>query len=265
MGWPMPSNTRCSDTPAADQLHAGDEGGGSGVRAGRRTVILALEGIPGAGKTTLAATLSRRGHLVVPEYAAVDGSVIALDEHPDVDADAAHQRNWLRKHQFATTAAAGHKTTYGATHGGVAQRCGAGAVWVDRDWITALAYAYSLEDQVLLAERASWASLHLAAGRLEVASAYLILHLDPAESLRRRAGHLDPSHPWSRPGPLSRLAEFYQDPIAALGKSAPALAGVLAQACWVHLDKPTPRRTVAAAAELLRSQLTRLPAAAPAR
>lgn len=253
MGWPMLSSTHCSNSPAADHLHAVDEGGRECAQPSRPTTVLALEGMPGAGKTTLATTLSRRGHLVVPEYATVDGSVIALEEHPDVNADDAHQRNWLRKHQLAAALGADHSATYGAMGAGSAQRYDAAVVWVDRDRITALAYAYSLDDQRMLAERASWATRHLAAGRLAVAATYLVLHLDPAESIRRRARQLDPAHPWSQPCPLRRLADFYQDPTDALSKTAPEIADVLAEASWVHLDKPTPRRTVSAAADLLRS------------
>lgn len=124
--------------------------------------MLVLEGMPGAGKTTLATTLSRRGHLVVPEYAAVDGSAIGLHDHPAVDQDDAHQRNWLRKHQLSEVLATTNRTG--------AARSGAGAVWVDRDWLTALAYAYSLKNQALLTARANWATGHLATGRLAVAS-----------------------------------------------------------------------------------------------
>lgn len=222
----------------------------AGVHAG---LVVALEGMPGAGKTTLATTLSRRGHLVVAEYAAVDGSVIDLKDHPAVEADDAHQRNWLRKHQLAEVLAT---TSRGAG------RCGAAPVWMDRDWVTALAYAYSLGDRELLAGRASWATRNLAAGRLAVASAYLVLHLDPAESLHRRAGQLDQAHPWSRPGPLSRLADFYRDPAGAISTEDPGLAGSLTEAAWIHVDAPTPRRAVAAAAGLLRNQLPdRQPAA----
>lgn len=217
----------------------------AGVHAGQ---VVTLEGMPGAGKTTLATTLSRRGHLVVAEYAAVDGSVIGLKDHPAVEADDAHQRNWLRKHQLAEVLA--------TTSRGGAVRCGAMPVWMDRDWVTALAYAYSLEDRELLASRAGWATRNLAAGRLAVASAYLVLHLDPAESLHRRAGQLDQAHPWSRLGPLSRLADFYRDPAEAISTEDPGLASSLTDAAWIHIDAPTPRRAVAAAAALLRNQLT---------
>jgi hypothetical protein len=221
--------------------------------------VIALEGMPGAGKTTLAATLSRRGHVVVPEYATVDGSVIELPEHPAVDHDDAHQRNWLRKHQLATTIAspAFAGTTSGAARGNALARGGV-AVWVDRDWITSLAYAHSLADDqeaawALMADRVGWALRHLASGRLAVPAAYLVLHLEPAESLHRRRGQLDQSHPWSQPGPLSRLAEFYRAPVDLIGRHSPELAAACAGTVWVHVDHPTPRRAVAAAGALLRS------------
>lgn len=249
MGWPMPSSTRSSE--AASLLRTHDCRAGSSEH---RATVLALEGMPGAGKSTLAATLGRHGHLVVPEYAAVDGSAIRLDDHPAVDQDDAHQRNWLRKHQLAEVLA--------STNCAGTARCRAGAVWVDRDWLTALAYAYSLNDQALLTARAKWATRHLAAGRLAVASAYLVLRLDPAESLRRRAERLDQAHPWSQPGPLNRLAEFYTDPAGAMGTHARDLGALLADTAWVQVEAPTPRRAVAAAADLLRSQVTDRPSSA---
>jgi predicted ATPase len=241
----MPSRTRCSDTPTSHRIKD-DHAIGSG---GRRALVLTLEGMPGAGKTTLANTLRRHGYMVVPEYAAVDGSVIVVDDHPAVDQDDSHQRNWLRKHQLATTASISRSTADDVT-----ARGGADAVWLDRDWITALAYAHSLDDQALLAARAGWATQHIATGRLAVASAYLVLQLDPDKSLRRRAGRLDPRHPWSTPGALGRLADFYRDPAEAISRHRPDLATAVAAATWVQVEAPTPRHAIAAAIHLLRSQ-----------
>jgi predicted ATPase len=216
--------------------------------------VLALEGMPGAGKTTLADQLDNLGHAVVPEYAAVDGSAIDQAQHPDVDHDDAHQRNWLRKHQLIATRATTHATRSNAT--GLRGASGGVAVWVDRDWITSLAYAHSLIDDepsawALMADRIGWAQRHLQEGRLAVATAYLVLLVDPGESLRRRRGHLDPAHPWSRPRPLARLEEFYRDPAGVIGKYSADLADVAAAAVWVHLDHPTRKQALAAAADLL--------------
>ncbi|MGH7383354.1 MAG: hypothetical protein ACREKR_14210, partial [Candidatus Methylomirabilales bacterium] len=48
--------------------------------------------------------------------------------HPTVDDDAGHQHNWLRKH---------HQVQ-------IARRNG--PVFCDRDWLSALAYAYTISD-----------------------------------------------------------------------------------------------------------------------
>ncbi|MFE6508129.1 AAA family ATPase [Nocardioides sp. NPDC057764] len=201
--------------------------------------VLVLEGMPGAGKTTVADELSRCGHLVVPEYAAVDGTVIEHAEHPEVDHDAAHQRNWLRKHQLAAT---------------WPSRDPAGerpydAVWMDRDWITSLAYAYSLTEETsagrdLMAGRCRWALDHLTTDGLAVPAAYLVLMIDPAQSLQRRRGRLERTHPWSHPAPLQRLAEFYRDPAAAIERFSPGLAAAAAAADWIHLEEPTRQQAV---------------------
>lgn len=224
----MPSTRHCSD-PAGDIRT-------STVPASPSRVLV-LEGMPGAGKTTLATHLSCHGHMVVPEYAGADGAVTEQAEHPDVDHDDAHQSNWLRKHRLAATA--GEE----------------GAVWMDRDWITSLAYAYSLTEETdsgqgLMADRCQWALDHLTTGGLAVATAYLVLMIDPAQSLQRRHGRLDRTHPWSRPGPLQRLAEFYRDPITVIAQFNPALATAAATADWVHLENPTRQQATAAAANL---------------
>lgn len=207
--------------------------------------VLVLEGMPGAGKTTLATELSRCGHRVVPEYAAADGAVIEHAEHPEVDHDDAHQRNWLRKHQLAATwpsrDPAGERSY--------------GGVWMDRDWITSLAYAYSLTEETgagrdLMAGRCRWALDHLTTGGLAVAEAYLVLMIDPAQSLQRRRGRLERTHPWSHPAPLQRLAEFYRGPAAVIERFSPRLAAVVAGADWIHLEVPTRQQAVDTATSL---------------
>lgn len=200
--------------------------------------VLVLEGMPGAGKTTLATHLTRHGQLAVPEYAKSDGAVIEQAEHPDVDHDDAHQSNWLRKHHLAATAGK------------------EGTVWMDRDWTTSLAYAYSLTGATgsgrdLMVDRCRWALDHLTTGGLAVATAYLVLMIDPVQSLQRRHGRLDRTHPWSRPGPLQRLAEFYRDPITVIARFNPALATMAAAADWVHLENPTRQQAIDAATSLI--------------
>jgi len=83
--------------------------------------------------------------------------------------------------------------------------------------------------------RAGWAVRHLHRGNLAVAHAYLVLHIDAATSLTRRADRLTPGHPWSNPAGLARAANFYTDPVAALAPVNPDLAGALLSAAWHHL------------------------------
>lgn len=184
--------------------------------------VITIEGMPGAGKTTAANHLTAIGHTVVGEYTSDSGSPTRLDEHPAVDDDTAHQANWLRKHRAATD----HRSA-GAT------------VFLDRDWLSSLAYAHSIRDDELLARRADWALGHLRAGALALPSAYVVVHIDPDESLRRRAHQLRPNHPWSRRNPLRRLAAFYRAPATALANVDTEISCRLDAATWTHVQAPT--------------------------
>ncbi|MGH3692555.1 MAG: AAA family ATPase [Pseudonocardiaceae bacterium] len=191
-----------------------------------RYPVLVLEGMPGAGKTTAATALATENHTVIGEYTAPAGNVIPINAHPAVDDDAGHQTNWLRKH---------HQIQVARRHG---------PVFCDRDWLSALAYAYSSHDGELLTSRARWVSDHLDRGNLALASTYVVFQLDPAVSLRRRADRLTPHHPWSsRPG-LVRLAAFYTDPATTLASEHPDLAARLRAASWHLLRDYTVERTV---------------------
>jgi len=134
--------------------------------------------MPGADKTSAVGVLERRGHQVVGEY---------VSERPGVHDDEAHQRNWIAKTAIAARAAT------------------SGDVFCDRDFLTSLAFACSIADSKLLRERIAWAMTHLAAGRLVVGNAYVVLDVTPRLSLARRAGRLSPEHPWSWPAELERL------------------------------------------------------------
>jgi hypothetical protein len=203
--------------------------------------VVVLEGMPGTGKTTAAHALHREGRLVVGEYLDQDGGPLPASRHPAVGDDDAHQRNWTAKHHHITaqiTVAPGR------------------SVCVDRDWVSALAYAYSLPATLgagLLSERARWAAEALDIGGLAVAGTYLVFHLDPVTSLQRRAGRLAPNHPWSRLAGLTRLARFYRDPATALEPIHPELAHRLHQATWRHLAGLSVDQTL----RLLRGQLDR--------
>jgi AAA domain len=184
--------------------------------------LIVAEGMPGAGKTTALQVLAGQGHTVVGEYTTPAGHTVPMADHPSVDDDDSHQRNWLIKSAQARDARGARKP-----------------VWLDRDWLTSLAYAASLADRALLAERAGWAADHLAAGDLQVADSYVVLHVDHATSLARRADRLSADHVWSsRPG-LVRLGQFYADPVAAVATVHAELAGRLAAVSWRHLHGPT--------------------------
>ncbi|MEV2277673.1 AAA family ATPase [Nocardiopsis sp. NPDC049922] len=188
--------------------------------------LLVLEGMPGAGKTTAATHLNGRLP-VVAEYTTPSGRPLGHDQHPNPHQDQAHQDNWLIK---ATLCA-----RYLAANPLVA---------CDRDWLTALAFAYSHPDQALFPERCAWAWEHLRAQRLHVATTYAVLHVDTATSLTRRQNRLRPDHPWSTVQGLDRLAEFYREPASAIHATHPALALALNQARFVHMDGHQPPEAV---------------------
>ena len=190
----------------------------------RRGRLIVLEGMPGAGKTTTTRALAESGSSVLGEYTSTTAGTVPLHEHPAVVDDDGHQANWLRKAAQTTQA-----LTSADTHR---------AVFSDRDWLSSLAYAYSIADTdhgVLLTERIRWASEHVNAGRLYVADAYVVFDLDITTSLRRRAETLRHAHPWSRPGPLQRLRTFYHDPARIVLNLCPELTDRMRAADWFNV------------------------------
>lgn len=183
--------------------------------------LIVAEGPPGSGKSSTLDLLAARGRAVIGEYATDDGATVAVSDHPAVDDDAAHQHNWLVKHVHATTARR------------------AGPVWMDRDWTSALAYAYSLADHLLLARRAAWAYAALAAGRLALADTYIVFHVAPDLGMHRRTARLTSGHPWSEQCGLQRLETFYTDPVSAVADAHRGLGNLMAGAVWRHLHGHT--------------------------
>ena len=175
--------------------------------------VTVLEGMPGAGKTTLLAALDRAGHTVLGEYTTDAGAALAHCRHPHHRDEDGHLANWLRK-----SAQLRERT---------------GPVWVDRDWLTALAWAASTRG---LAERAAWAYQHLAAGLLLLPRRWVVLDLPPCLSLQRRAGRLEACHPWSDPRVLECLRVFYRDPVTALDGTHPRLGELIAPVPFLLVD-----------------------------
>lgn len=181
--------------------------------------------MPGAGKTTALGLLRERGHQVVGEY---------LCERPEVDEDEAHQENWIAKAAVTSRAAT------------------QGHVFCDRDFLSSLAFAWSIADHELIARRTAWALTQLAAGRLLVGGAYVVLDVTPQTSLARRDGQLDSEHPWSRVAELERLRRFYLAPAEVLRLMGADLAMAFASVRWCPIsgEGSTPDQVANSAARL---------------
>lgn len=185
----------------------------------RPACLIVLEGMPGAGKTTVAEALAALGHVVVGEYTDDASGTLAISAHPGVSDDDAHQRNWLRKAAQCSARLGRHPVVY-----------------ADRDWLSSLSYAFSTapaDSGALLRQRAAWAVRHLDDGTLLLPVTYAVFDLDPSASIVRRAGRLRPGHPWTQPKALERLREFYRDPAAALQPFSGELAAALRIPAWI--------------------------------
>lgn len=185
-------------------------------RPSRRPRIVVIEGIPGAGKTTVLRALATYGHTVVGEYLADDGQLLDMCEHPVTDDDVGHLRNLLRKHRQVN-------------------RVSDSTVYCDRDWLSALAYAASVDDRNLLAERAQWVAARLHQGTLAIPDLYIVFDLDVDASLARRAARLDPGHPWATREGIRRLRDFYHAPAAHVAVAHRRLGRLVSAVQTVHL------------------------------
>lgn len=200
-------------TPCSDGLKG---------RPAPTALLIVLEGMPGAGKTTIAQRIAATGTYLLGEYTTGSGTTIPIAAHPAPGDDDAHQANWLRKAAQARSVLASGRP-----------------VICDRDWLSSVAYAYSVADSdggSLLRTRSAWAATCFEDGALLVPGTYLIFHIDTATSLRRRAGRLKDGHPWSLPGPLRRLQHFYADPLSVVTGIHPRLGAILGQAQWRHVS-----------------------------
>jgi thymidylate kinase len=173
--------------------------------------VRVIEGMPGAGKTTLLGSVAQLGDPVLAEYTTDTGNI--LDDHPHHRDEDGHLANWLRKCDQTRT----HT----------------GPLWIDRDWLTALAWAASAGN---LAERTRWAHQHLLAGRLLLPTHWYVLNVPPQVSLLRRRNQLLPGHPWSQLPVLERLHVFYNDPLTPLHQAHPELTERIATVPYTRID-----------------------------
>jgi thymidylate kinase len=190
-----------------------------------------VEGMPGAGKTTVLAALARAGHTVLGEYTDNTGAVLALHQHPRHGDEEAHLANWLRK--------------------SIQVSLRAGPLWLDRDWLTALAWSASTSG---LSGRAAWAHGHLTNGQLLLPQRWIVLDVPPVLSLMRRAPRLEKGHPWSDITALERLRDFYRDPVTALTTAHPGMASRIAEVPLHFIDATARPAELAWAAEVAGSR-----------
>lgn len=186
--------------------------------------LIVLEGMPGAGKTTTARALAQSGLRVLGEYTSATAATIPHNEHPAIDDDDAHQNNWLRKSAQARALTSAETP---------------GPMYLDRDWLSSLAYAFSIadtDDGTLLRERIFWAYRHLTIGTLLLPDTYAIFDLDGPTSLKRRVATRRPDHPWNHPNALYRLRDFYRNPLRIVWDICPALADRLRSPRRIDLD-----------------------------
>lgn len=188
----------------------------------RRSRFVVLEGMPGAGKTTVLRELAADGHAVVGEYLAHDGHVLDLSDHPVTDDDAGHMTNLLRKHRQM-------------------ERIHTSPVYCDRDWLSVLAYAASTSDHDLLSERAQWVADRLQDETLLLPDLYVIFDLGVDVSLTRRTDRLDAAHPWAAHHSLRRLRDFYCAPAAHVSAAHCGLGRLLSSVQTVHLPAASRR------------------------
>jgi thymidylate kinase len=187
-----------------------------------RTGIV-VEGMPGAGKTTTLAAIVGQGQMVLGEYTDGHAQPIDLIKHPHHDDEHPHLTNWLRKDAQ------------------VRHLARAGSVITDRNWLTALGWAASVN---VLPDRTSWAYTHLTAGVLTLPERWIILDCSVETSLARRHDRLDSTHPWADPDSLHRLRTFYTDPVAPIARFLPELADLISSVPVVRVDAEASRDAV---------------------
>ncbi|MGH8906386.1 MAG: hypothetical protein ACRD0K_07710 [Egibacteraceae bacterium] len=96
---------------------------------------------------------------------------------------------------------------------------------VDRNFLSSLAYAYSIRSQgaALLRERVWWCRRNLASGRFEHPRVYCVFDCPVPVSLGRRGIVASGGHPWTEHAPLCELRRFY----ARLGDTLSGLDPIL--------------------------------------
>ncbi len=178
---------------------------------------MVLEGMPGAGKTSVAAMMAALGHRVIPEYVVNHGAPPAIGD------DKGHQGNWERKEQLCSASPL--------------------PLIVDRNFLSSLAYAYSIrassQGADLERKRVQWCRQGLVSGRFDHPRAYCVFDCPAPVSLRRRGIVAPGEHPWTQPSPLHELRRFYAHLADTLNALDPALS-LPVDTAVIHLDGEDP-------------------------
>lgn len=183
------------------------------LAAGFRTI--AVEGMPGAGKTTAITSMRKAGYAVVPE--------LAPGYRPVVDAKRAggHLVNWIKTDEHAQRLG-----------------CGRRPVVVDRNWLTAL--AYDAVDAKGFMRTVHWAWTHLGVDNLRLPSVWIILDVPVDVSLERRRHRHVPGHPWRDAAVLEQLRAFYADPVGFVGRRHRLLGRLMSDVPCIRIDGRRP-------------------------
>ncbi|HSV64632.1 MAG TPA: hypothetical protein VLJ59_01830 [Mycobacteriales bacterium] len=122
-------------------------------------------------------------------------------------------------------------------------------VVIVRDWLSALATAAALavrDSGRRLDARATWAQRCLTAGLLQIADVYVVLDLDPGESMARMTAVMPAGDPWRDMVVVEQLRAFWLSPAAAL-RPYPILSDALGALRLERLDGRLPAGTIARA------------------
>jgi thymidylate kinase len=192
----------------------------------RRPVVL-VEGVPGAGKTSVLQRMREAGQIVVGE---LPGSVRETGTTEPYAAEH-HWSMWAAKTPYIAAATRDHGLP-GAP------------VYVDRYWPTELVWEPEPGGRRTCAD---WVWEALGRGHLIIPSALIIVDVSENVSLARRRERLVPGHGWSDRDCLADVRRFYADLAAHVRMVHPPLAQVIGSIPTLRLDGELPVSELAAA------------------